>query len=58
MADAARNLTAWRQGSALKVEVALPADAPKELHTAAAAWAIGAARRYDPSLQTIDVVLH
>jgi hypothetical protein len=50
-------VTAWRRGTALNLEVALPPDAPQELHTAAAAWAIGAARRYDPGLQTIDVAL-
>jgi hypothetical protein len=50
-------VTAQRDGRALGVVIDLPADAPGDLRTAAAAWTVGAARAYDPTLQTIDVTL-
>jgi hypothetical protein len=51
-------VTAWRRGKVVRLDVSLPADAPDQLRTAVSAWAVGAARRYDPGLEAIDVVLH
>lgn len=50
-------VTAWRRGNRLRVEVDVPAGADERLRGAASSWTVTAARAYDPNLATIDVVL-
>jgi hypothetical protein len=49
---------AHRRGRLLHVEVLLPSGVPDELVVAAKGYAAAAARRYDPVVQVIDVVVH
>lgn len=50
-------VTAHRRGRVLRVEVHLPADAPEALVTSSEGYAAAAARRFDPVVQVIDVVV-